>query len=672
MNDQTFPDALLAQALESANDAVVITSADLDDPVIEYVNAAFTRVAGYALDEVRGRTLHLLQGPKTDRLILDRIRQELQTRQDFVGEIIQYRKDGTDYPVEWRISPLRDPSGTVQKWISIQRDISGDRRFDAARERLAAIVDSSDDAIVAKNLDGVITSWNPAAERLFGYTAREIIGQNIRLLLPADRLTEEDAIISRIRRGERVEHFETIRLTKDTRLIEVSVTISPIKDETGTIVGASKIARDITERRLTEEALRKAKEAAETANAERLLLLQGERAARTEAERASRTKDEFLATLSHELRTPLNAVLGWASILRSGRLHGAELQQGLDTIDRNARVQAKIISDLLDMSRIISGKVRLDVQPVDLAAVLHESAETVRTAAEARGLHLDVSAGPIHAHTTGDPARLQQIFWNLLNNAIKFTPRDGRVRVRLEQKESHIEITVSDTGEGIAPEVLPLIFDRFQQADSSITRRHGGLGLGLSIVKQLVELHGGSVKVTSRGLGHGATFTIVLPIAAIRSSETSPSDDATTPSHSAPVLPETLLSGVRVLVVDDEPDARILVKRLIETSGATVAIAGSAADAMDQINAASFDVLVCDIGMPHEDGYTLIRRIRAMPDRQKSSIPAIALTAYARREDRAEAIRSGFQAHLAKPAEPSEIIAFIRNLVDPRSTRLSA
>ena len=344
-----------------------------------------------------------------------------------------------------------------------------------------------------------------------------MIGTSIMRLIPPDRQAEELEILSRIRRGERFDHFETIRLAKDGRQLSVSITVSPIKDSAGHVIGASKVARDITERKNAEAALKKAMKEADAANCERLLLLDSEREARSRAERASRMKDEFLATLSHELRTPLNAVLGWAHILRIGKLRGDELMQGLDTIERNARVQAQIIEDLLDMSRIISGKVRLDVEQIDLPAVLNESIDTVRAAAEAKGIRLQAVVDPCAGPISGDADRLQQVFWNLLNNAIKFTPTGGQVQVLLERDNSRIEVSVIDTGEGIAPEFLPYVFDRFQQGDASTTRRHGGLGLGLAIVKQLVELHGGSVRVKSSGIGKGTTFTVRLPLIAVYS-----------------------------------------------------------------------------------------------------------------------------------------------------------
>jgi PAS domain S-box-containing protein len=534
------------------------------------------------------------------------------------------------------------------------RDVTERHLAEITSHRLGAIVASSDDAIIGKDLNSIITSWNFGAERIFGYTADEMIGTSIMRLIPPDRHEEEREILSRIRRGERFDHFETIRLAKDGRQLNVSITISPIKDSTGRVVGASKVARDITERK-------RAEEEAEMANRERLRLLASEREARLQSERASRVKDEFLATLSHELRTPLNAVLGWAKILRLGKLQGEELQQGLDTIERNARIQAQLIEDLLDMSRIISGKVRLDVQMIDLPAVLNESIETLRATAKAKGVHLKALRHPFPVSISSDPNRLQQVFGNLLHNAIKFTPKDGKVHVRLERFESHVEVSFTDTGEGIAADFLPYVFERFQQGDASTTRRHGGLGLGLAIVKQLVELHGGNVRVKSGGIGQGATFTVHLPLRAVYADPDEERHTEVTLPENQP-LPEVSLANVHVLVVDDELDARALVKRLLEMAGATVSMAASGSEAMERILARRPDVLVCDIGMPGEDGYSLIRRLRFLEEGQASALPAVAVSAYARSEDRTKAIRSGFQNHLAKPVEPTELVAVVRSL----------
>ncbi len=543
------------------------------------------------------------------------------------------------------------------------RDVTARHVAEITSHRLAAIVASSDDGIIGKDLNGIITSWNFGAERIFGYHADEIIGTSIMRLIPPDRREEELKILSGLLRGERFDHFETVRRGKDGRFLNVSVTISPIKDSDDRVVGASKVVRDITERKRVEEALKKAKEQSEAADRERLQLLDSEREARAEAERANRTKDEFLATLSHELRTPLNAVIGWAKILRLRNVGGQELAQGLETIERNASVQAQIIDDLLDMSRIISGKVRLDMQAIDLPTVLHESIETLRTTAEAKGVRLQVAVDPFAGPISGDPNRLQQVFWNLLSNAIKFTPKGGKIQILLERVNSEVEIRVIDTGEGIAAEFLPYVFERFQQGDASTTRRHGGLGLGLAIVKQLVELHGGHVRVQSAGMRQGATFTVSLPLqAAYAEPEQDRRHPRTTIQESRP-FPDISLANVRVLVVDDELDSRDLVKRLLEMAGARVSLACSAPEAMERIVAERPDVLVCDVGMPGEDGYSLIRRLRTLEaEQEESALPAIALSAYARSEDRTKAIRSGFQNHLAKPVDPAELMAVVSSL----------
>ncbi|MBV8970080.1 MAG: response regulator, partial [Verrucomicrobia bacterium] len=494
------------------------------------------------------------------------------------------------------------------------------------------------------------------------------IGTPIRRLIPAERQAEEDMILDRIRRGMRVDHFETRRLTKSGKEIHASITVSPIKDVSGKVIGASKIARDITERKLAEEAVHAARDIAGKANAERDRVLARERTAREEAERASRAKDEFLATLSHELRTPLNAILGWASLLRSARTE-TDVDHGLDVIERNARAQSQIIDDLLDMSRIISGKVRLDVQPVDLIVVLRESVETVRAAAEARGIDLRTEFDAPNAFFNGDANRLRQVFWNLLNNAIKFTAEGGRVCLRVEQSKSQFKIQVIDTGEGIAKEFLPSVFNRFQQADASTTRRHGGLGLGLAIVKQLVELHGGYVSAHSAGLGQGATFVVTLPHAGLYRKQREPGGQAVSvPMPESRPLPAISLKNVHALIVEDEPDSAGLMKALLETNGATVCLASSAQEGLAELISQPFDVLICDIGMPEEDGYSLIKKVRELPEYTKSSVAAVALTAYARPEDRTRAFRSGFQNHLSKPVEPAELLAVIHSLAHPRGS----
>jgi CheY-like chemotaxis protein len=374
----------------------------------------------------------------------------------------------------------------------------------------------------------------------------------------------------------------------------------------------------------------------------------------------SSIKDEFLATLSHELRTPLNAILGWSQLLRSrGRNDPDGLSKGLETIERNARAQTQLIEDLLDMSRITSGKLRLDIQTTMPITFIEAAVETVRPSAEAKGLRLetflDPSAGPI----SGDPGRLQQVVWNLVSNAIKFTPRDGKVQVVLERVNSHVEITVTDTGIGLKPELIPHLFERFRQGDPSTTRHYGGLGIGLSIVESLVELHGGTVTIGSPGEGLGTTVSVRLPVSAVHRSSTEsrlhPSASQAISAH----LTSVELQGFKVLVVDDQVDARELIERLLIDCGAVVLLAASADEALRLVREHKPDILVSDIGMPDADGFELLRRIRALDADQGGKVPAIALTAFARSEDRTRALRAGFVVHVSKPVDPAELIATV-------------
>lgn len=423
----------------------------------------------------------------------------------------------------------------------------------------------------------------------------------------------------------------------------------PVRDDRGDVVRWFGTNTDITE--------------AQKLQQEREHILASERAARTEAERLNRMKDEFLSTVSHELRTPLNAMFGWSELMRMGGLSDDDMQTGMEVIHRNVRIQTQIVEDLLDMSRIISGKLRLDVQRVNLPEIINASLESVRPAAEAKDIRLQKIVDPLAGPIAGDPSRLQQIIWNLLSNAVKFTPKGGRVQILLERVNSHIEMSVADTGEGIAPEHLPHIFERFHQADSSTTRRHGGLGLGLAISKSLVEMHGGSIRAKSPGVGAGTTFIIALPVVPLSSERgdaerTHPRTHRGAEADYAPIS----LAGILVLVVDDDMDGREIVRRVLHESEATVMIASSALEALQMISETRPDVIVSDIGMPGMDGYQFIRTLRSRPVDQGGSIPAIALTAFARSEDRSRAIRAGYQIHLSKPAEPSELVTVVASL----------
>ncbi len=512
---------------------------------------------------------------------------------------------------------------------------------------LAAIVDSSDDAIISKNLDGIITSWNRSAERVFGYGADEMVGKSILRLLPPERQDEEIDILARLRRGERVDHFETIRVRKDGQRIDVSLTISPVRSRTGEIIGASKIARDITDQKRAIQKLARAND---------------------DLARANRLKGEFISTLSHELRTPLNAIVGWIQILKEG--HSPEdVEQGLAVIERNVRVQSQLIEDLLDMSRIESGKLALDIQRLELPTVVAAAIESVQPTALAKGIRLGKAFSSVEGVVMGDRNRLQQIVWNLLINAIKFTDRGGRVHVTIARVNSHVEIAVSDTGTGIPPEFLMHIFDRFSQADASTTRKHGGLGLGLSIVKHLVELHGGTVRAESPGAGQGATFIVSLPLLPVNETPERVSDGQRDLAFDQAVS-RAELDGIEVLAVDDDPDSAEIVRRILAHSGATVRTAGSMRQALEFCQETLPDVLLSDIGMPGHDGYELIERVRALPGGQ--TVPAIALTALARGEDRTRAVRAGFQMHLAKPIDAHELIAVVRNLASLRASSRAA
>ena len=566
-------------------------------------------------------------------------------------------------------TPVRDVRGTLMLVVLTLRDVTEHRRADDTRrdlveklERQARIFDATlssvRDYVFLFDEQGRFIYANTALLNLWGLSGEQAIGRSMKELgYPPDVEAQISRNIARVMASGQVLLDETAYTSPSGVASYYEYTLAPVTGAGGRVELVAGISRDVGERRRAEQ--------------QRAELLKREQAARAEAERSSRMKDEFLATLSHELRTPLNAILGWSQILADGAHDADDLAEGLKTIQRNARAQTQIIEDLLDMSRIISGKVRLDVQRMDLAGVVEAAVQTVRPAADAKGVRLQVALDPLAGPVSGDPTRLQQVFWNLLSNAVKFTPRDGRVQVLLERVNSHIEVSVIDTGEGITADFLPQVFDRFRQADASTTRRYGGLGLGLAIVKQLVELHGGSVRARSSGPGTGSTFIVRLPLTVVHPEPDEIIERRHPTSPGAGGLPDCRaeLAGVKVLVVDDEPDARALIGHLLQRCDAIVVTAASAAEALELLKSQRPDVLISDIGMPYEDGYTLIRRVRALPQDQGGGTPAIALTAYARGEDRVKAVMAGFQHHIAKPVEPAELIAMIASLIHPRSAR---
>ncbi|TKC95181.1 response regulator [Polyangium fumosum] len=527
------------------------------------------------------------------------------------------------------------------------------RAEDALRESkhlLQAIVDNSTAVIYVKDLEGRYLMVNRRAEELFHGTVRSLVGKTDYDLFPleyADALRAFDQQV--MAAGRPLETEE--RVPQDDGLHTYIAIKGPLFDETGRPYAICGVSTDITERTRTE--------------AERERLLSREQAARAELERTGRLKDEFLALLSHELRTPLTAILGWSQLLLTRGPSDEFLRRGLGTIERNARTQAKLIDDLLDMSRIISGRLSLELEAVDLAEMLETMLESAEPAAKTKGIRLELSVASAGEKVLGDPNRLQQIVWNLLSNSMKFTPQGGQVKVSLRREDSYAHLAVVDTGIGIDPDFLPYVFEQFRQADASTTREHGGLGLGLSIVQHLVELHGGTVVAKSSGKNQGASFTVKLPLEVKHEGVAGERPPPLTPPR-RPLLHRSgellNLTGVRVLVVDDEPDTREMLLRILAECHAEVRTAGSVVEALAELDRDQPTVLVSDIGMPKEGGYELIQKVRQLPQERGGSVPALALTAFARAEDRARALLAGYQMHLAKPVKPSELVAHVASL----------
>jgi PAS domain S-box-containing protein len=803
---------------ESSSDGVLIV--DPDTHKIADVNPALTQLLAVTQEDLLGKELWEIGLLKNQEDNL-KFWQEL-----YENRIVRYEhlpihsKDGKPLDIEF-VSSFYQTNGHRIIQCSV-RNITERRGTEEVRLHLASIVESSDDAIISKSLEGIILSWNKGAEQIFGYSAEEAIGKPIVMLMPPDRVDEEPKILERLKRGERIDHYETVRVTKSGRTINVSLTVSPIKDSKGKIIAASKVARDITERKQAEQRLREQAEIIETLNRtgqilsaeldlqrvaqvvtqasteligarfgaffynvidnkgqssmqyqlcgvprEMLAHFQGlqntdllglafrdqeslriadvtkdksygknspyygignhlpvisylavpvisrsgtilgglffghpmegafaerheqivqglaaqaaismdnaqlyelSQRDRVKAEAANRSKDEFLATVSHELRTPLNAILGWSDLLSKGNLDSASAKRAIDTIARNAKSQAQLIEDILDVSRAITGKFRLTVGPVDLTTVIKAAIDSTQLAADAKGIQIQVICDPFIHPIMGDASRLQQVIWNLLSNAIKFTPTGGRIEVRLESAGSNLRVAISDTGQGISKDLLPFIFERFRQADSTTTRRYGGLGLGLAIVRHLVELHGGTVHAHSEGEGSGATFTLNLPLAHASSNlrkqngeieDSSRNEDQNRHLKSLPSL-----AGVQVLLVDDDRDNLHILTLMLTNSGARVQATHSAAIALEILQWYQPDVVVSDLAMPEEDGYSLISKIRALEAQSGKASLAVALTAYVRIEDRARAIAAGFDGFISKPVAPNEVITEIANLIE--------
>ncbi len=521
------------------------------------------------------------------------------------------------------IEQMSDPSQLLERYA---RDLK------SCETRFRNLIAKNADGIIIVDGEGIVRFINPAAETLFNHQASKLLGTLFGFPMVAGETTEIDVLRPG---GESV--------VSEMRVVETEWEGKP---------AFLASLRDVTDRKRAEEA--------------RSQLIR-EQIARVEAEEASRLKDEFLATVSHELRTPLNIICGWAELLREGDLDQSSVNQALKTIERNAKLQAQIIEDLLDVSRIVSGKIHLETHSLNLAPIIKMATESMRPAAESKKISLatsfDFKVGPVII----DPDRIQQVMSNLLSNAIKFTPSGGRIEVRLEKVGPEALVSVSDTGVGISPVFLPHVFERFRQADGSSTRQHGGLGLGLSIVRHLVQLHGGRVSVESPGVGRGATFRVKLPLTAYRGEEylsMKYSGNSQEGNHNESGVPA--LSGLKVLVVDDEADARDLIYIILTQSGAEVKTVATVADALHEIAEWRPDALVSDIAMPGEDGYMLIDQVRGMEERlgNRRRIPAVALTAYARGQEQTRALAAGYQAHLSKPAKSANLVLVIKNLIN--------
>jgi PAS domain S-box-containing protein len=513
--------------------------------------------------------------------------------------------------------------------------------------RLSVTLQSIGDAVIATDADGLVTVLNPVAQALTGWSEGDAIGSPIdKVFATLDERTREpraNPLTALDEGGAR--SADALLVAKSGRELPIGDSAAPIRTPDGTLLGIVVVFRDVTAERNAER--------------HRTSILEREQAARQTAEALSRAKDEFVATVSHELRTPLNAIFGWVAMLKLGSLDADGRGKALDVIDRNTRLQAQLIEDLLDMARVIRGTVRLEMQPVDLAAVVDLAADTVKPAADVRRVRMTVHSPRGVALVSGDPSRLQQIVWNLLSNSIKFSAAGADVNVRLEQDGDDAVLRVRDTGIGIDQNFLPYVFERFRQESSDVTREHAGLGLGLSLVRHLVELHGGSVSAASEGKTKGAAFTVRLPLLGARAAPGAATDQASE-TLTSEALYSTQLQGLGMLLVDDDPEARELLAVVFGQAGARVSAAGSVNEAIAMVEAAAPDIVLTDIAMPHATGFDLLRELRGDP--RWAGIPVIAVTAYARSEDRVQALSAGFNAHVAKPLSPRALVAMVAEL----------
>ncbi len=617
-------------------------------------NRAMQRISGYDADDVLGKRLvevfPFLQDPDHEGCFSAALKGE-----ETIFVTHHYGPSETGV-FESHYSPLRDEQNNVAGGIAVITDITARKQAEdasnAAYRRLEFHVESSPLAVVEWDSDFRVSRWSASAERLFGWKAEEVIGKHVNewRFVFADDVDAVALVTNRQREGVEVQGVLRNRnYTRGGSVLFCEWYNSVLRDDRERLISVLSLVLDVTARQSAEE--------------ERAASLLRERDARRHAEEADRLKDEFLATLSHELRTPLTSILGWASMIRNGEVEGSNATRAIETIERNARSQARLIDDLLDVSRIITGNLRLDLHPLNLAPIVEAALDALRPTADVKGIKLQTRFEPDECLVRGDPNRLRQVIWNLLSNAIKFTPRGGKVSIDLKCVESTARLSVNDTGDGISPEFLPFVFDRFRQAEGSISRKQGGLGLGLAVARHLVELHGGTIKAESEGLAKGAMFSVDLPLAQERRDPERAEERRREVERRRSRSGVVRLDGVHVLLVEDDDDSRKLLGTMLKRYGARVTSTKSAAEALSVFADEIPDVLISDIGMPDQDGYELIRKLRDLPREKGGTTPAIALTGYASRKDRERALGAGYQQHMAKPIEQADMINAIAALV---------
>lgn len=615
----------LRVTLASIGDAVIATDARSR---VTFMNHVAESLTGWTYEEASGKTLD-----EVFHIVNEQTRQPVQN--PAVGALEQgvivalanrsvlIAKDGREVPIDDSAAPIHDDIGRVVGVVLVFRDITERRRAEKAQSTLAAIVESSEDAIISKDVEGRIMTWNAGAERLFGYRQEEVIGKSITLIIPPDRMDEESAILERIRDGERIEHYETVRVRKDGSHVDISLTVSPVKAADGTIVGASKIARDVTDRRRMEQQLLD----------------------------ADRQKDNFIAMLAHELRNPLSPIRNAVKILEIERPDDHDLLAYCDLIDKEAMQINRLLDDLLDISRITTGKLSFQKQRIDIATAVNTAVETIRPIINEAGHKLTINCPAEPLIVEADPSRLAQVFSNLLNNAAKFTESGGNIGIDVERQDSRAVVRVKDSGIGISPELLPKVFDLFVQGDAIAAHGTGGLGLGLTLARDIVEFHGGSIEARSDGPGRGSEFVVSLPVSnVVASTDVGDGDPATMVASQA-------RSRTRIVVVDDNKNQALSLQKLLQAMGHDVRIAYDGAGAMKLMANFVPDFALIDLGLPRINGYDLARWVREQP--QLQDVTLIAQTGWGREEDRKQARAAGYDHHLVKPVDPHRLAAIL-------------